>query len=427
MKHPWRLVQGVLLALTLMPAIGRANCDDNADQAKTPAAQTSKPATATTQDQATLGTLQRLSLVRPLNGGFDLPLACTEVHGYLMADAAAYSAKGLGNTDLSVRRADINFQRRVWGDWLFYADSELNDWHLEFKDVYLRKQTSHLGVVTIGNQQEPFGLEQYGSTRNTTFLERSTSSALAPSRSVGVSSNDFHRPWVWNYGFFTVGTRDEGRQQRGLALTGRLAYVLPTQDGLYHLAIDYSTRRLDNADEQRFNSAPEVALSSSSYFLDTKTITNASGVQRNGLEMAHMNGPFSWQAEYMSARLQRDDGLPTLNFHGWYAYASWVLTGESRDYHESNATFGSVTPHASWNGRSGGALEVAVRISQTDLNDRDVFGGKESNLTVGINWYLDKSVRLSANFVHALDLEKPGADYSGKHPSALVGRLLYQF
>jgi phosphate-selective porin OprO/OprP len=104
-----------------------------------------------------------------------------------------------------------------------------------------------------------------------------------------------------------------------------------------------------------------------------------------------------------------------------------MLTGESRAYRESNATFGPVVPNASWNGHGGGALELGVRLSTTNLNDHDVVGGKETNLTVGVNWYLDKSVRLSANIVHALDLNKPGNDDSGKHPTAIVGRFQYQF
>lgn len=396
--------------------------------------QPSKPAPATTPETPEQGpghlatdALRRLSLFRPLEGGIDTPVIHTQIHGYLMVDAAAYSTSGLGQTQLNVRRADINFQRQLWRDWLFYADAQLVDWHLEFKDVYLRKQTQHFGVVTLGNQQEPFGLEQYGSFRNTTFLERSTSSAIAPSRSIGATSSDFRGPWIWSYGFFTAGTKDEGRQQRGLALTGRLAYVLHAGSGLYHMAVDFSERKFGPNNEQRFDSAPEVALSSSSYFLDTHGIPGSDRVRRYGLEAAHVSGSFSWQAEYMSAHLQRSSGLPSLNFTGWYAYASWMLTGESRDYRESNATFGQVIPHVAWNGHGGGALEVAMRLSRTDLNDHDVFGGKETNLTLGVNWYLDKSVRLSANVVHALELDKPGGTYDGKHPSALVGRLQYQF
>ena len=371
--------------------------------------------------------MRRISLMRPFEGGIDTPVMHNQINGYVMIDAANNAGAALNDTVFAVRRADISVQHMLRFDWLFYADAQLVDGRFELKDVYLRKQTRYFGVVTIGNQQEPFGLEQFGSFRNTTFLERATTNALAPSRSIGITSSDFHGPWIWSYGFYTAGSKDEGRTQRGVALTGRLAYLLKTDSGPYHLAIDYSTRRAGPDNDQHFQSASEVALSSGDYFLDTGSITGSNKVQRYGLEVAHVAGPFSWQGEYMEAHLQRNDGLPALRFRGWYGYASWMITGESRDYRESNATFGPVVPHASWNGRSGGALEVGVRLSMTDLNNRDVVGGKETNVTLGVNWYLDKSVRLSANLVHAIDLNKPGSPDSGDHPTAIVGRLQYQF
>ncbi len=365
--------------------------------------------------------------MRPLEGGFDLPVACLRVNGYLMIDAASYSDDALGHNSLSVRRADINFRRMVWRDWLFYADSELVNGRLEFKDVYLRKALPRVGTLTIGNQQEHFGLEQYGSFRTTTFLERATTNALAPSRSVGIASNDFHGPWVWSYGLFTAGTKDEGRTQRGVALTGRLVRLLHVEDGLYHLAATFSTRHSGSDHEQRFKSAPEVQLSNGDVFLDTGTIAHANGVIRYGFEAAHVRGPFSWQAEWMHARVPRDNGLPSLNFRGWYAYASWFLTDDTRPYRDGNATFGGVEPRSPWNGHGGGALELAARISRTDLNDLDIQGGAETNLSLGVNWYLDRSVRLSLNLIHAFELDKRGAEFDGKHPTALVGRLQYEF
>lgn len=398
-----------------------------ADATTAPTPTTTGSATAAGSSNAAVDTLRKLSLLRPFAGGIDTPLIHNQIHGYVMVDAANYTDRSLGSTQFSIRRADLSLLHDLGLGWLFYADAQIVDGSLEFKDVYFRKETSTFGVVTIGNQQEPFGLEQYGSFRTTTFLERATTNALAPSRSVGITSSDFRGPWIWSYGFFTAGTRDEDRTQRGVALTGRVAYLLKTDAGLYHLALDYSTRRAGPSNDQSFKSAPEVALSSGDDFLNTHTIPDSNKVQRYGLEAAHVNGPFSWQAEYMEAHLQRNDGLPPLRFRGWYGYASWMITGESREYRESNATFGAVVPHASWNGHGGGALEVGARLSMTDLNDRDVFGGKETNLTIGVNWYLDKSVRLSANLVHAIDLNKPGDPNSGKHPSAIVGRLQYQF
>ena len=396
----------------------------------TPATAQETPVAASStggDSSAALDTLRRISLMRPFEGGIDTPVIHNQINGYVMIDAANSAGPALNNTNFAVRRADISIQHMLRFDWLFYADAQLVDGRLELKDVYLRKQTRYFGVMTIGNQQEPFGLEQFGSFRNTTFLERATTNALAPSRSVGITSSDFHGPWIWSYGFYTAGSKDEGRTQRGVALTGRLAYLRKTDSGLYHFAVDYSTRRAGPNNDQHFQSAPEVALSSGDHFLDTGSISGSNKVQRYGLEVAHVAGHLSWQGEYMEAHLQRDDGLPPLRFRGWYGYASWMITGESRDYREGNATFGPVVPHASWNGRSGGALEVGVRLSMTDLNNRDVMGGKETNVTVGVNWYLDKSVRLSANLVHAIDLNKPGNPESGKHPSAIVGRLQYQF
>lgn len=419
---PW-LVLGVACAVA-------SGCVHQPTKTASPPQEQDAPASATSTagaGSAALETLRRISLMRPFEGGIDTPVIHNQINGYVMLDLANYTNKGLGDANFSVRRADMSFQRMLRLDWLFYADAQLVDGHLEFKDVYVRKETRYLGVVTIGNQQEPFGLEQYGSFRNTTFLERATTNALAPSRSIGVTSSDFRGPWIWSYGLYTAGTKDEGRTQRGVALTGRLAYLLPSENGPYHLAIDYSTRRAGPDNDQRFRSASEVALSSGDYFLDTGSIIDSNKVQRYGLEAAHVSGPFSWQAEYMEAHLQRDDGQPSLRFRGWYGYASFMLTGETREYRESNATFGPVVPAASWNGHGGGALELAVRLSMTDLNNRDVFGGKETNVTLGINWYLDKSVRLSANLLHALDLNKPGDPDSGRHPSAIVGRLQYQF
>lgn len=392
-------------------------------------AQTAPASASTTagSDSKTVKTLQDLSLMRPFEGGFNTPVLHSQINGYIMIDAANYTDRALGDTQLTVRRADLTISHMTKMGWLIYGDAQIVDGRFEFKDVYLRKETSYLGIVTLGNQQEPFGLEQFGSFRNTTFLERATTNALAPSRSIGASSTDSRGPWIWSYGFFTAGTKDEGRTQRGVALTGRLAYVLKTDGGPYHLAVDYSTRRAGPENDQTFKSAPEVALSNGNDFLDTGSIAGSNKVQRYGLEAAHVNGPFSWQAEYMEAHLQRDAGYPNLRFRAWYAYASWMITGESREYRESNATFGPVVPNASWNGHGGGALEVAARLSMTDLNDHDVLGGKETNLSFGINWYLDKSVRLSANLVRALDLNKPGDPDSGKHPAAIVGRLQYQF
>lgn len=51
-----------------------------------------------------------------------------------------------------------------------------------------------------------------------------------------------------------------------------------------------------------------------------------------------------------------------------------------------------------------GAWEIASRFSAINLNDAEALnptrGGKEHNLTVGVNWYLNPNTRVTWNYVY---------------------------
>ena len=91
----------------------------------------------------------------------------------------------------------------------------------------------------------------------------------------------------------------------------------------------------------------------------------------------------------------------TVGFSGVSAQVGWILTGEHRPYNRSNGVLGRIVPDAPFGADGRGAWEVAARWSMIDLNDADIRGGRLHDLTLGLNWYLNKYTKMQFNYVRA--------------------------
>jgi phosphate-selective porin OprO/OprP len=70
---------------------------------------------------------------------------------------------------------------------------------------------------------------------------------------------------------------------------------------------------------------------------------------------------------------------------------------------------------------------MALRLSRVDLTDDNVIGGEESNLTIGLNWYLSSTMRMMANYVNVLEMDRPGSDFDGNTMSLFQMRFQIEF
>ena len=171
-------------------------------------------------------------------------------------------------------------------------------------------------------------------------------------------------------------------------------------------------------------SRPEVGLTDVR-FVDTGDLPGINHISRFGLEGAFQSGPVSLQAEYIRTFLSRENAYGDAAFDGWYAYASWFPFGGARKYSPAKALFVYPDIRSAW-----GEWEVAVRYSLLNLNDGSVRGGREQNVTLGLNWYLTPKLRIMANYV--LVFNDQNADGNGTligndNPQVFQMRLQWKF
>ena len=97
------------------------------------------------------------------------------------------------------------------------------------------------------------------------------------------------------------------------------------------------------------------------------------------------------QGEYFYDRINRTGGRQAYNAHGGYLQGSCLIVGEGFDY---DAMYG--IPGRPLSDR---AVELTVRFNYTDLNDgkSGICGGEEKDLSLGVNFYLNKYVGLKFN------------------------------
>ncbi len=188
------------------------------------------------------------------------------------------------------------------------------------------------------------------------------------------------------------------------AISGRVT-GLPwyADDGrkLVHVGV-WGSYRNNSDDDFRVRQRPEAHLPGR--FIDTfDQIGAIDDGSLFGAEAALVYGPFSAQAEYILQNLNRTM-MEDVTFQGFYIYGSYFITGEHRPYKTGAGAFDKVKPKKPFqiSRVSGpGAWEVAFRYSHLDLDDADVFGGEEDNITVGLNWYLNTNIRIMFNYIHA--------------------------
>jgi phosphate-selective porin OprO/OprP len=270
----------------------------------------------------------------------------------------------------------------------------------------------YAGTLRLGTFDAPMSLAWLGSSRATPLMEHGmVLDAFDPGSLSGIQLSNAlaAQRLTWAFGFFSEGSdADTGDSSNVPARFVGRATWLPWRSAEELLHVGLSTSWAFATNEIHYRARPESFLAP--YVVDTGDL-DASQALVVAAESVWVRGRLSVQGEYMNATVVRNAGSD-VDFGGFYVMTSLFLTPDTRAYHDADAAFGPIVPSrpVSWRARQIGAVEIAARWSIVDLTDGDVRGGRASVVTSGLNWYLNRFLRLQVDvgWSHASGGPRPG-------------------
>ena len=324
------------------------------------------------------------------------------------------------NNGTEIRRGRLAFEGTFYKDWHFKSQIDFADNDVSVKDLKLAYTGLKLFEdtkikVTVGSQKQAFSRELQDSSNDMMFAERSLINVLnepVVDRAIGVNVHGHGKKWTAQAGVYGEAiSPNKTSVDEGWGVSGR-ATVTPIAEKtkLIHLGIAGNFRETSDAGQisgvgTGVRYRYETTHMSDLFPIDTGIITTVKNIKMIGVEANGIYGPFSVGGEYTYSSMDRNMGMKSLGFHGWYGEASWTLTGESRNYKQGK--FYRVKPTREFSLANGGwgAWELATRVAGVDMNDSAFQGGEMKNFTVALNWYANENVRFIFGYDRIIDIK----------------------
>jgi len=356
-----------------------------------------------------------------------------KLRGYLQADSRWLTdSEQVGDDTFLLRRVRPIFEGTLFNWMDFRIMPDFANSTLVLFDAYANFRYFPKAQLEAGKFKPPVGLERLQSATATMFIERAFPTLLVPTRDIGAmlwSDQIGEGAFTYQFGYFN-GVRDSGNNQTGDVDTddgkdfaARL-FVHPFRffvqnewlDGL-GIGVSGTWGEIDEQAPASFRTTA-AATNFFAYRGASATFNAVAGDgdrYRWSPQAYWYAGPVGFMAEWVSSEqdMRRtpipsvggDSSRERLRNDAWQVALSYVLTGE-------NASYKGVIPSSPFAFGEGGpgAWEIAARYNEIDFDDDAFDGGAASfsdpavsaseaqGWTVGLNWYLNRWVRVMVNF-----------------------------
>lgn len=308
-----------------------------------------------------------------------------------------------------IRRARPALSGTVYKYVDFYFRPDFGQGTTVLYEAYMQLNYFSQANLRVGKFKPPVGLERLQSDDDTSFIERGLPTLLVPSRDIGyqVSGDVVKSRASYTVGVFNgvpdnslsdTSPSDHRDYAARIFLTPFLPDAKSPLNGL-GFGIGASSGNDDG-----------IALPSYKTFGQNTFFSFASGVTAMGHrtrlapQAYYYNGPFGLLAEYTVAEegLQKGTVRRDIAFRSWQVQASYLLTGDKKG-------FTTLTPRKNFDPKnhSWGAVELAARTGDFSVEQGFFNYGFGTVATsprdarewvCGVNWYLNRAVRVSADY-----------------------------
>lgn len=361
---------------------------------------------------------------------------------------------GVNPSTFIIERARTMVHFRLWRYFRGYMTPDFGNGFTNNPNVQGRVQVPDafgewdyfsLFRIRMGKFKSPIGLEMLQAPQNLSFMERSLTRNLLPNRDLGAMVWGVYERGLFEYQLGVFNGVPNANFYQESAATGSAKtlearifsrpFVASTSSmfrGLgYGVGMSVGSVKQGSSGQDPM----QTETFSYTFFQYHSNVTGDGQRIRISPQVAWYVGRLGLLGQYVRStqQLRLVTGGPSVRttHESWSAQASWFLT-------EDTATFGHVQPRYPVEPSKGhwGAWEIAARYAQLNIDpetfaynlaDPTINVLRAKSATVGLNWYLNTNVRLTANFVHTDFTGATRAYRAASHEDGLMFRMQLTF
>ena len=362
------------------------------------------------------------------------------VHGYIQADNRMFLSNIHGEAldTFLFRRIRPVVEATVHNTISFHFIPDFGQNNPQIQEAYVEWKTFSFARLRAGKIKEPLGLELDRSDRDMGFVERSLVSDLLPSRYMGAEINGALLSGSVNYaaGYFNGSSDGSSGNFQWLPaneFAGRV-FLLPFNKAKVG-ALRQVGVGLGGSSANQHGAIAGLKTVGQNTFFKYSASTVASGSHwRISPQAYYFGGRVSLIGEYAisSQDVANQNNFANVTNQAWHVSGALMLTGEKSSY-------GSIHPRHNFEPmkdlRHWGAFELAARYSQLQIGSNafpllaspNAAAQEAKERGIGVNWYLNRFVKLVTDYEHTGFRMAPGSTKPLHDEDVLMSRIQLAF